>query len=70
MTKYYVDANNQNTSTKIFKVHKDGCFHLSESSQTEYIGEFDNFLDAIVEADKYYHSVDGCKDCCPHYHKA
>ena len=69
MKRYYVETAVQDKAKKEHQVHKEGCSHLPHKSSIEYIGEFDNCLDAVVEAARHYNSVNGCKYCCPHYHK-
>lgn len=69
MKRYYLnktkDSNNKN------EVHTSNCFWLSVASNTQYLGEFNNAIDAVSYA-KYngYPSADGCKICSPEAHTA
>lgn len=69
MKKYYInktlDTNGRN------EVHTSDCFWLSIASKTEYLGEFNNAIDAVSHAKRNgYSSADGCRFCSSEAHTA
>ncbi len=69
MTKYYINKTKDNNQKN--EVHKSSCFWLSLASKTEYLGEFNNAIDAVAYAKRIgYPSADGCKTCSPEAHTA
>lgn len=68
MTKYYVNKNAQNNGDH--EVHKQGCFWLPKPENRKYLGEFYSCFSAILEAEKYYEKVDGCRTCATTCHKS
>lgn len=69
MKKYYVnktlDTNGRN------EVHTSDCFWLSITSNAEYLGEFNNAIDAVSYAKcNGYSSADGCRFCSSEAHTA
>lgn len=50
------------------KVHREGCSHLKDSSNSIYLGHFSSCRDATDHARRIYPYVaDLCSECCPEF---
>lgn len=61
---YYFVNNNPHVITGYHEVHKKKCLALAMSESKCYLGEFDNYKDAIAKAKTMYDRVDRCTYCC------
>jgi len=61
MASYYVNKNAQSNGDH--EVHKEGCSHMPDVMNRQYLGEFTNCRDAVREAKKYYAQSNGCYYC-------
>lgn len=63
MTHYYV--NNRTQANGDHQIHRTGCSFMPETDSRCYLGEFDSFARALVEAHRRYKQVGVCRYCCP-----
>jgi hypothetical protein len=61
MAKYCVNKKAQANGDH--EVHTN-CNYLPDAQNQLYLGEFSNCHDAVREAKKHYHQVNGCFFCC------
>ncbi len=61
MDNYLVNMNPQPTGEH--EVHKDDCSHLPAIYNRKDLGKFSTCQEAVIEAEKTYDNVDGCKHC-------
>jgi hypothetical protein len=66
MAKYYVNMNAQENGDH--EVHKEGCSHMPDPENQQYLGEFATCQDAVEEAKKSNPKADGCYYCCNECH--
>lgn len=66
MTRYYVNKQAQGNGDH--EVHKEGCSWRPKSQNAQYLGLFSYCKDAMKEAKKYYHQVNGCYYCSRECH--
>ena len=66
MKKYYVNKDAQANGDH--EVHHQYCIWLPAEENRKELGGFSNCFDAVVEARKYYHQVNGCKTCLRECH--
>ncbi|MXV75367.1 hypothetical protein F4Z99_13985 [Candidatus Poribacteria bacterium] len=66
MAIYYVNKNSQ--SDGVHEVHKGNCNYLPHPENRFYLGDFTSCHIAIIEALKYFSSVDGCYWCSRECH--
>lgn len=69
MATYYInkakDSNGKN------EVHKSTCYWLSQATNIQRLGEFNNGIEAVNYAKRIgYSTADGCKHCAPEAHTA
>ena len=51
------------------EVHTSDCYWLKLASKTEYLGSFNNAIEAVAHAKRIgYSSADGCKFCSSEAH--
>ena len=69
MNYYYFNTNTDQNG--YHEVHQRGCSYMPSDANRKYIGQFDNCVDAIREANRSYPSLkfDGCYYCCHECHK-
>ena len=68
MMKFYINKNTDSNPNHDHEVHCENCLWLPNEANREYLGEFDNCIDAIQVAKTKYSRVDGCMHCCPQCH--
>lgn len=69
MKKYYINKTPDNNGKN--EVHTSDCYWLIKASKTEYLGEFNNAIEAVSYAKYNGHpSADGCNFCSPEAHTA
>lgn len=69
MKRYYINKTTDNNGKN--EVHVSGCFWLSLASSTQYLGEFEDAIDAVSYAKRNgYPSADGCNICSSEAHTA
>lgn len=65
--KYYINKTKDNNNRN--EVHTSDCFWLKLASKTEYLGTFNNAIDAVSYAKRNgYPAADGCKHCSSEAH--
>lgn len=70
MKNYYINLNTDTNPNNNNEVHTEDCFLLSLISNREYLGSFNNGIEAVNNAkSKGYSAADGCKHCSPEAHK-
>jgi len=62
MALYYVNKVAQINGTH--EVHQSGCEYLPNIKNLYYLGEFSDWVEAVLEAEKYFLKVSGCGYCC------
>jgi hypothetical protein len=67
MDSYYVNMKAQPTGEH--EVHRSTCSYLPAKENLRYLGDFYDCFDAIIEAKKWYATVDGCAHCCRECHQ-
>ena len=66
MSKYCVNKKVQLNGDH--EVHKYNCQWLPEEENRQYLGDFDNCRDAVLEAKKYFAQSNGCYYCSRECH--
>lgn len=66
MASYYVNKRVQPNGDH--EVHRSDCRYLPSIENGEYLGEFSNCKDAVIEAKKRYHRSNGCYTCSRECH--
>lgn len=66
MIHFYINKNTQPTGER--EIHKSECSYMPSIINREYLGYFNTFAEAKLEARKKYNNVDGCAHCCPEGH--
>ena len=61
MTRYYVNKNAQPNGDH--EVHEENCPFIPAPGNSQYLGNFESCYEAVKEAQKYYHQVNGCYYC-------
>ena len=66
MPYYYVNKHAQANGDH--EVHKEDCKYMPDPANRQYLGNFSNCYQAVVEAKRYYSRADGCYYCCKECH--
>jgi hypothetical protein len=61
MASYYVNKNAQDNGDH--EVHMVGCSFMPDLNNRIYLGDFDNYQDAVREAKKQFSQSNGCYYC-------
>ncbi len=61
MNKYYVKI--EEDENGIHEVHREGCSHMPDHWNVQYLGVFDNSLDAVCAAKEIYTNSGSCSYC-------
>lgn len=70
MKDYYINTNTDTNPYGNNEVHAEGCDWMPSISNREYLGYFNNGIEAVNSAkSKGYTKADGCKHCSPEAHK-
>lgn len=64
--KYYV--NNSAQPNGDHEVHEEHCTYLEMAHDVKYLGMFENGIQAVAHARKFYAKADGCYFCCKEAH--
>ena len=67
MKHYFVNMDPKKNPNYNHEVHTPGCQWGDQVPQWRRIalGDFDNEIEAVRAAKRYYSDADGCKECCP-----
>ncbi|CRL65457.1 hypothetical protein [Proteus penneri] len=64
---YYVHTSTDNHGD--YEVHQDGCDHMPNASNRQYLGYFTSCTQAVSQAKANgYRTADGCYWCCRECH--
>ncbi|AVE42459.1 TPA: hypothetical protein ACPUIE_003427 [Proteus mirabilis] len=64
---YYVHTSTDNHGD--YEVHQDGCDHMPNASNRQYLGYFTSCAQAVSQAKANgYRTADGCYWCCRECH--
>lgn len=66
MPLYYVNKRAQTNGDH--EVHSDSCFYISKIKEKEFLGLFDNCVEAVAKAKLIYSRANGCAFCSPACH--
>lgn len=67
--RYYINKTVDNNGRN--EVHRSDCYWLHLATNTEFLGEFCNGVQAVAAAKrKGYYYADGCKHCASEAHEA
>ena len=70
MSKFYYVNNNQTHNPGLHhEVHTEEHANELGIASKQYIGCFNNEVEAVAAAKKIYSDADGCAICCPNAHK-
>ena len=67
---YYINKNSHSNPGYNNEVHLSTCRYMPSETNRQYLGEFENGIQAVSAAKRLgYSSADGCWACCPEAHK-
>lgn len=70
MKQYFVNMDSTKNPGNHHEVHTPGCYWGDKISQNRRInlGYYNDEIEAVNAAKRYYSDADGCKECCPRAH--